>query len=1014
MMTRLGRIGLLLLALLLLPGLPVVQAQASSPPILINQVGTDPAAPDQLGFIELFDGGVGGVDLTGLALVIFDHNAGTILSAYGLDGARTDEAGSLLLGTATITPSVAITLDAPLSISATGGIALVTGGAADFPVGDPIDLALAQDALVVGIDANEALGSQSLVTPPPAGADPLVLAAAAPAADSACGAAVTPIHLIQGATAISSHRGQTATVEAAVVGDFQDTRRELRGFFISEGLFVLDNGFGVDVAVGDRVRLSGTVDEFLGQTRLKNISELEICGQGEPTTPMTITLPLPDGADLERYEGMLVAIEEPLTVAQTYFLGRYGQITLAAGGPVYQPTQLAPPDTPEAQALAAENGRRLLVLDDGQDIRALGDNPDPVPYLDAPPPAVIRGGDVVSGLVGIIDQGRINSAPGQEVGIGYRLHPTAPPHFVTANERTPAPPEVGGDLRVAGFNVLNYFNGDGQGGGFPTARGAASPVEFERQRTKIIAALTALDADVIGLMELENDGYGPGSAIADLVEGLNASVPLTYTWIDPGLPQLGDDAITVGLIYRPATVQPVGPAATLDTGPFDQTVADGGRSRQPLAQTFADANGERFTVVVNHFKSKNPGEGENISPGNRDSGNGAGAWNERRAEAAQALIDWLATDPTGSGDPDILIIGDLNAYAQETPITTIEAGGYVNLLARFQGNEAYSYVFDGQLGYLDHALASATLAEQVTGAADWHINADEPKVIDYETRFNPPGYYSPDPYRSSDHDPALIGLTLAPTGTEPLTPTIPVTPTEELTPTTPLTPTTTLTPTTPLSPTLPVTPTAPLTPTTTVTSTPPLTETETLTPTLPPTVTESVTPTPAITTTAGLTPTLPWTPTDFLTPPTTITGTPPLSPTVPVTPTAPVTPSVTLTTPTPITPTVAPGVDPGERTYTVQPGDSLSTVARQFGITLSELATANGLSTTSYLYIGQRLVLPSNAQPTVCRTEHVVQLGDTLTAIARQYGLTLNQLATANGLTDLNLIRLGQSLCIPQ
>jgi uncharacterized protein len=990
-MNRLLCAGFLLIALLL-AGVPAAQAQSTRLPVLINQVGTDPTAPSQLSWIELFDGGVGDVDLTGLTVVIFDRNAGTIIATYGLDGVRTDESGSLVLGASTLASPPAIAFDTPLLLNDTGGIALVAGDGAEFVAGEPIDLALAQDALVVGPDATEALGSQSLVAAPPTAADPLVLAAAAPAEDSACGAMATPIHVIQGAAAISSQTRQTVTVEAAVVGDFQDTRRGLRGFFLqeelddqdtdlttSEGIFVLDNGFGVDVVVGDQVRLSGTVDEFLGQTRLKSVSELEVCGQGEPATPMTITLPLADGADLERYEGMLVAVSQPMIVAQSFFLGRYGQLTLAAGGPVYQPTHLYPPDTPEAQAVAAENERRLLVLDDGQDIRALGDNPDPVPYLGAPPPAVIRGGDIVSGLMGVIDQGRINSAPGREVGIGYRLQPTAPPVFATANERTAAPPEVGGELRIASFNVLNYFNGDGQGGGFPTARGAASPVEFERQRTKIIAALSALDADVIGLMEIENDGYGPGSAIADLVDGLNASATLTYTWIDPNLPQLGDDEIAVGLLYRPATVQPVGPAATLSTGAFDQTLADGGRSRQPLAQTFAGQNGERFTVVVNHFKSKNPGEGEDIAPGNQDSGNGTGAWNERRTEAAQDLIDWLATDPTGSGDPDVLIIGDLNAYAKEAPISTLEAGGYVNLLARFHGDETYSYVFDGQLGYLDHALASTTLAEQAIGAADWHINADEPKVIDYETRFNPPGYYNPDPYRSSDHDPVLIGLALAtPTVTEPITPTTPLTSTEEVTATTSVTPTAPLTPTTPLTLTEPLTPTAPVTPT------------------------------------APLTPTNPWTPTDLLTPTMPLTVTPPLSPTEGLTPTEALTPTTALTPTEPVSPTIAPEPGASTLTYTVQPGDSLSSVARQFGITIRALATANGLSTTSYLYIGQRIVLPSDAQQPTCTTEHLVELGDTLTSIARQYGLTLGQLATANGLSDLNLIRLGQRLCIPE
>jgi len=109
-------------------------------------------------------------------------------------------------------------------------------------------------------------------------------------------------------------------------------------------------------------------------------------------------------------------------------------------------------------------------------------------------------------------------------------------------------------------------------------------------------------------------------------------------------------------------------------------------------------------------------------------------------QLAEILADWLATDPTGSGDSDFLIIGDLNAYAMEDPITTLEAAGYTDLVEQYVGMDAYSYVYFGQAGYLDHALASSTMAGQVTNASIWHINADE--------------------YRSSDHDPVIVGLEL--------------------------------------------------------------------------------------------------------------------------------------------------------------------------------------------------------------------------------------------------------------
>ena len=194
------------------------------------------------------------------------------------------------------------------------------------------------------------------------------------------------------------------------------------------------------------------------------------------------------------------------------------------------------------------------------------------------------------------------------------------------------------------------------------------------------------------------------------------------------------------------------------------------KNRPALAQTFQDnATGARFTVVVNHLKSK----GSDCNDvGDPDLGDGQGNCSQTRKAAAQALVDWLATDPTGSGDPDFLIMGDLNSYAQEDPIDAIKAGSddtagtgddFTNLIAQYQGQYAYSYTFDGQAGYLDHALASASLLSQVTGAADWHINSDEPDVLDYDTTFKPAAQdalYEPNAYRTSDHDPVVVGLNL--------------------------------------------------------------------------------------------------------------------------------------------------------------------------------------------------------------------------------------------------------------
>jgi predicted extracellular nuclease len=243
---------------------------------------------------------------------------------------------------------------------------------------------------------------------------------------------------------------------------------------------------------------------------------------------------------------------------------------------------------------------------------------------------------------------------------------------------------------------------------------------------------------------------------------LNAATsPGNYSFIDTGV--VGTDEIRVAMIYRPSVVTPVGAHAVL-TSAVDPLFIDT-LNRPALAQTFAEnANGQRFTVVANHLKSKGS---DCNAVGDPDTGDGQGNCNITRRNAATALANWLAADPTGSGDPDVLIIGDLNSYAKEDPIGALETAGYTNLVAQFGGPAAYSYVFGGQSGYLDHALANTSLAPQVTGVTEWHINADEPIALDYNTNFKSTNHvntlFAPDAYRSSDHDPVLVGVCQAPT-----------------------------------------------------------------------------------------------------------------------------------------------------------------------------------------------------------------------------------------------------------
>lgn len=574
----------------------------------------------------------------------------------------------------------------------------------------------------------------------------------------------TPIYTIQGSGPTSPLVGHSVSTVGVV------TRVNNNGFFMqdetgdgdddtSDGIFVY-TGSAPTIVAGNRARVSGTVTEYAVGTgteaQARPLTQLTspsvtVLAAGIAVTPKDIVFPEAVDGDLEKVEGMLVRIGGPITVGQNYFLGRYGQLTVAAGGRLEKPTNRHPAGSVEAQAMAEDNARRRLLLDDGSSLQ----NPNPTPFIDAD--NTRRAGNTIPELVGVVDYGLATAASD---GLSdYRLHPTQAPVFANDNPRQAAPAPVSGNIRVASFNVLNYFTTIDQSGAscFPSGtrsdcRGADSAAEFTRQKAKIVAALKALDADVVGLMEIENNGNG---AVNDLVAGLNAVTGAgTYASVAMPVGGSGTDAIRVALLYKPARVTPAGSALS-DTDPV--------HSRPPLIQTFALANGEKFTVAVNHFKSKGscPDSGANA-----DQGDGQGCWNALRVEQATTLRSTLDGILPAAGSRGALVIGDLNAYGKEDPVLAFTSHGYVDQLARFE-TLGYSYVFDGEAGYLDHALASPGLAARVAGAGAWRINADEPSVIDYNLEFKQPAcancgpdYYAATPFRSSDHDPVIVGLDL--------------------------------------------------------------------------------------------------------------------------------------------------------------------------------------------------------------------------------------------------------------
>jgi uncharacterized protein len=581
------------------------------------------------------------------------------------------------------------------------------------------------------------------------------------------------IHTIQGGGTASPIINHTVIIEGIVVGDFQG-ENGLKGFFVqeedadvdtdtmtSESIFVYDgHSSSVDVNVGDKVRVTGQVIEYDELTEISSVTDVTVINSNNPLpTAITINdLVSANTASLERYEGMRVQFNQTLSVTESYQLGIYGTLVLSVNGPQQQFTHQNAPSVTGYSNHKTQIANSRILLDDGSN----NTNPSTIIFARGGNPLsasnILRGGDTVTGLSGILDY-RFDE---------YRIQTNTGVNFIATNPRSTTPPDVGGTLKIASFNVLNYFTTIDNGSN--EARGADSPAELSRQTEKLIAALSAIDADIFGLVEVENNGYGTGSAIFELVNALNAKIGAdSYDFVNPDLSSLGSAKIAVALIYKPATVTLVGNAVTKTDGAFAYY------NRPPLVQTFAEqATGEKFTIAVNHFKSKGSLTGLTQDS---DQNDGAGKNNYTRTQAAQELTAWLATDPTGSGDPDFLIMGDLNAYAQEDPIVTIKDAGYTDLLNTYQGPNAYTYIFDGQRGYLDHALANPSLTAQVTGVAEWHINADEPSVFDYNDNVtdissstdlvNPAGLYSNSPFRSSDHDPVIIGLQLQTDSTDP-------------------------------------------------------------------------------------------------------------------------------------------------------------------------------------------------------------------------------------------------------
>ena len=745
-------------------------ASAASPAqsVFINEIHYANAGPDRDEAVEI--AGPAGTVLDGWRVVLYDGSTGRVYASYPLAGTLPDQRDGF--GLFLLLPGEEILHD-----GAPDGIALVDAGGAvvqflshgghfsaeDGPAAgqQSVDIGVAESAATPAGQSLQLAGSGShygdFVWAAPAretygqpNRHQRFGGSAAVAGCQESGGDLTPIMAVQGADDQSPLKNRLVTVAGTVTAAFPDAQQPRRFFLqdpvgdgdpgTSDGLYVASGP--VALAVGERVQVTGTVAELRHgprrhtHTALIAVEEVIRCGPGEPVAAQSLAFPLTSRKSLEALEGMLIEIAGELTVSDVYNLARHGTVTVAANGRRLHPTNNVDPDAsgeaaPTVARVARDNHLNYLLLDDGS--HAV----QPEGFYTVGDGRPLRVGDTVSGLRGVL---------AQDFG-HYRLHPVTAPVFREGNRRPGAPRRRRGRTRVASLNLGNYFIAP-----WHENRGASSEEELSRQAAKLVAALTGLDADVVGLMEVERTRPDPDTAVWDLVARLNARVGEQTYAVVPAPAWTGRDVVRNAMIYRLDRVAPVGESLASDPR-RDRRYAPLGL-RPAMAQTF-EADGERFTVMVAHLRARGG------CPDPKDKANrnhGQGCWNQQRVEQTRALLTLVEALVAASGDPDVLVMGELNAYGEEDPIDSLREGGLSDQIARHLApGERYTHVHRGDSGYPDHALSTASLDPQVEDVTIWHINADESPALGYQAD-NPDHLYRPHPFRSASHDPVLVDL----------------------------------------------------------------------------------------------------------------------------------------------------------------------------------------------------------------------------------------------------------------
>ncbi|MCE1177516.1 MAG: ExeM/NucH family extracellular endonuclease [Micrococcales bacterium] len=782
--------GIAIPALVLGSALLASPAQAASTSVVISEAyggGGNSGATYTHDFVELFNRSGAAVDVTGWKLSYYSA-AGNLGNSCTLSGSIAASGHYLVQqakGTAgtTALPTPDATCAAAMSATA-GSVEIRDAGGAvvdllGYGTATKVETAAAPATAAatssarkdprVDTDDNSADFATGSPTPQNSGAPTTPTDPTDPPAP-----ATRTIAEIQGTGASTPLAGQSVTTTGVVTAAYPTGG--FSGFYIqtpgtggstdttpgSDGIFVYSGTTPVTVAEGDCLTVTGTATEYGTLTQLSKPTVTPATGCA-PVTPTVLT-GLPTEAEREALEGMLVQPTGTYTITNNYQLNQYGQVGLAIGDkPLYQATDVVRPGA-EAAAYEAANLAKYITLDDGSSwdyIKNESAQNSELPYLSHAEP--MRTDSQVTFTRPVILDYRFqwNYQPtGQIVGATDAQDPLA-----TENDREALPPNVGGNLRLGSFNVLNYFTELGEDedefkncpyyadrDGTPVTtnycevRGAWTHAAFEDQKAKLIAAVNRMGSAVVALSEIEASSSvtwvnrDRDYTLRKFVAELNANGGNWAYAESPVVTPGSEDVIRVAFIYNPTLVRPVDDSTML----LDEAFAN---ARYPLGQRWqAPKSNTQFVTVVNHFKSKGSGE---------DDGTGQGLSNPSREAQARAVTAW--TKEIWPAKP-VFLMGDFNAYSKETPVQIIEGAGFTNVIKANEPSSA-SYQFSGRLGSLDHIFANSAAKALVTGGGIWDINADESVAMQYSRRnYNVTDFYRPDQFASSDHDPAVAGI----------------------------------------------------------------------------------------------------------------------------------------------------------------------------------------------------------------------------------------------------------------